>query len=100
MSLSSALQNLRLPSLHHTINSAEDSSQDPNLTEWKSNALSTLKQLQELLAENDLACLKQDDIASVVAITVPLTNGDNLATEPIQDIAHGMRFLHSLACNL
>ena len=103
MSLSScALQNFRLPFLHHSINSGEFA-QDPNLSQWKSDALSTLKELQAFLAETDLACLPQEAIASVVAVTVPLANDDNLIAEPMQAIAHGTVYMHllqALSCNL
>jgi hypothetical protein len=88
MSFSFALQNLRLPSLRHTINVGEDSTEDFNLKEWKSNALNTLIALQDLLAQNDLT-LTNDDLASVVAIAIPLISDDRLTTESMQAVANG-----------
>ncbi|KAF8500608.1 hypothetical protein JB92DRAFT_2978385 [Gautieria morchelliformis] len=89
MSFSFALQNLQLPTLQHTINVGEDSAQDCNLKEWKSNALNTLIALQDLLAQNDLT-LTNDHVASVVAIAIPLISHDNLTTESMEAIASGI----------
>lgn len=100
MSLSYALQNLRLPSLEHTINSGEDPVH-PHLEEWKASALDTLTKVQKLLEQNGATPLGSADVAGVVAIAIPLSD-DNLTTEPIRTIANSNLFFFatSLAMHL
>ena len=87
MSLSCALQHLQLPLLQHTINSGENPVQDYDLEEWKSNAFAPLLKLQDLLEQNDLTSLAKDDVARIVAIAVPMSDG-YLTTESMQAVSN------------
>lgn len=91
---SCSLQSLQLPLLQHTINWGEGSEDDHNIAEWKSISLGILTQLQEAIAHDDLTRLTQDDVASIVAIAVPLAIDNDLTTASTKVVANGMRLLH------